>query len=67
MVGRRSPDPLVSVMFAASIVLFLALPAWGWGGLGALVVHPARAMACLTVVVTRALAQGQDSSCRIRR
>jgi protein-S-isoprenylcysteine O-methyltransferase Ste14 len=56
MIVRRSPDPLVSAMFAASVVLFLAVPAWGWGGWGALVSHPARAMACLTLFVTTIVA-----------
>jgi protein-S-isoprenylcysteine O-methyltransferase Ste14 len=40
------------LLVALSLVLFLGLAAWGWGGWQPLLGHPARAGACLAFVLT---------------
>jgi protein-S-isoprenylcysteine O-methyltransferase Ste14 len=48
----RKPSPALILMAAVSILLFVGLAAWGWGSLSDLLAHPARAGACLVVVLT---------------
>jgi protein-S-isoprenylcysteine O-methyltransferase Ste14 len=51
-VKRRIPSLAVFLLMFASAALFLGLAAWGWGGWSLLMAHPARAGACLVVVLT---------------
>src|SRR5262249_62415970 len=47
----RAPRPGLLVLTVVSAAMFVGLAAWGWGGWDALMAHPARAGACLVVVL----------------
>jgi protein-S-isoprenylcysteine O-methyltransferase Ste14 len=49
--ARRMPNPVVSLLMVVSVALFLGLAAWGWGGWAGLIAHPARAGACLVMIL----------------
>ncbi|MBX6316760.1 MAG: isoprenylcysteine carboxylmethyltransferase family protein [Isosphaeraceae bacterium] len=49
--AHRMPSPAALLLMILSGVLFLGLAAWGWGSGSGLLAHPARAGACLVVVL----------------
>lgn len=50
--AHRTPNLGVILVMTVSAALFLGLAAWGWGGWNLLIAHPARAWACVIVVLT---------------
>jgi protein-S-isoprenylcysteine O-methyltransferase Ste14 len=50
------PSPALLVLMILSAALFLGLAALGWGSWGGLLAHPARAGACLVVILATAAA-----------
>jgi protein-S-isoprenylcysteine O-methyltransferase Ste14 len=45
------PSPGIVLIMVGSLPLFFGLSAWGWGGAGALLAHPARAGAFVVIVL----------------
>jgi protein-S-isoprenylcysteine O-methyltransferase Ste14 len=56
----RTPRPGVLLLVIVSAAMFVGLAAWGWGGWDALMAHPARAGACLVVVLASLAAAFTD-------